>query len=236
MPSGPFHSLSAVLEAQSQGQPGSYERGSDEFSRVLTFSDGVFAIAMTLLVVGIAVPTLDQAGLDKDSVHDLADALNDLVPNFISFFISFAVIGRYWAAHHEFVGLLARIDTRFIATNLVYLAFIAFLPFPTALLGTLFENPLSVAIYAVVVAIVSGLEVVLFRQAQRRELLRLKIPKDVYRWGVLQSLTPVIFFLLSVPVAFVSTTLAVILWFGGIPLQVVSNRWKPENADRYLAH
>jgi uncharacterized membrane protein len=223
-----------VLEAQSHGRPGSYERGTEEFSRVLAFSDGVFAIAMTLLVVGITVPVLH--GADEDSVAALADELNDLVPNFISFFISFAVIGRYWAAHHEFVGLLARIDTRLIATNLLYLAFIAFLPFPTALLGTLFENPLSVALYAVIVAIVSGLEVVQFRQAHRRGLLRQKIPDDVYRWGVIQSLSPVVFFLLSVPVAFVSTSLAVAVWFGGIPFQIVTNRWKPPDADRYLAH
>jgi TMEM175 potassium channel family protein len=223
-----------VLEAQSHGRPGSYERGTEEFSRVLAFSDGVFAIAMTLLVVGITVPVLH--GADEDSVAALADELNDLVPNFISFFISFAVIGRYWAAHHEFVGLLARIDTRLIATNLLYLAFIAFLPFPTALLGTLFENPLSVALYAVIVAIVSGLEVVQFRQAHRRALLRQKIPDDVYRWGVIQSLSPVVFFLLSVPVAFVSTSLAVAVWFGGIPFQIVANRWKPPDADRYLAH
>ena len=223
-----------MLEAQSQRQPGSYERGTDEFSRVLAFSDGVFAIAMTLLVVGIAVPELKH--VDKDSVHNLANALDDLVPNFVSFFISFAVIGRYWAAHHEFVGLLARIDNRLIATNLVYLAFIAFLPFPTALLGTLFENPLSVALYAVMVSIISGLEVVQFRGAQRRGLMRQKIPEDVYRWGVIQSLSPVIFFLISVPVAFVSTTLAVVLWFGGIPFAAISNRWKPEDADRYLAH
>ena len=169
-------------------------------------------------------------------MHELAEELNDRVPEFVSFFISFAVIGRYWAAHHEFVGLLARIDTRLLATNLVYLAFIAFLPFPTGLLGTLFENPLSVALYAVMVAIVSGLEVVLFRQAQRRGLLRQRVPEDVYRWGVIQSLSPVVFFLLSVPVAFVSTTLAVVVWFGGIPFQIVTNRWKPPEADRYLAH
>jgi uncharacterized membrane protein len=221
-----------VLEEQSKGRAGTYERGTEEFSRVLAFSDGLFAIAMTLLVVGIAVPTVHP----ESSVHELADRLHDLLPNFVSFFISFAVIGRYWAAHHEFVGLLARIDTRFLATNLVYLAFIAFLPFPTALLGTLFENPLSVAFYAVMVAIVSGLEVVLLRQAQRRHLLRQQIPDDVYRWGVSQSLAPVVFFLLSVPVAFFDTALAVVVWFGGIPFQIFSQRWKPENADSYLAH
>ncbi len=233
VPSGSFHSLSSVLEGQPRSKPGSYERGTEEFSRVLTFSDGVFAIAMTLLVVGIAVPVIHH---DRDSVHALADKLSDLTPNFVSFFVSFAVIGRYWAAHHEFVGLLQRIDTRLLATNLVYLAFIAFLPFPTALLGTLFENPLSVALYAVIVAIISGLEVVLFRQAHRRELLRRKVPDDVYRWGVAQSLSPVVFFLISVPVAFLDTTVAVLVWFGGIPFQVVASRWKPADADRYLSH
>jgi uncharacterized membrane protein len=236
MPSGSFHSLSAVLEAQSHRQPGSYERGTEEFSRVLAFSDGLFAIAMTLLVVGIAVPKLNGVDVDKDSVRDLANALGDRLPDFISFFISFAVIGRYWAAHHEFFSLLARIDNRLLATNLLYLALIAFLPFPTGLLGELFENPLSVAIYAIVVAIVSGLEVVMFRQAQRRGLLRQKVPEDVYRWGVLQSLSPVVFFLISVPVAFVSTGLAVAVWFAGVPLQVLTNRWKPKDADRYLSH
>ena len=90
--------------------------------------------------------------------------------------------------------------------------------------------------YAVMVAIVSGLEVVLLRHAQRRGLLRETMPEEIFRWGAIQSLSPVAFFLLSVPLAFVSTTLAVVVWFGAIPFQVVSNRWKPPDADRYLAH
>ena len=197
---------------------------------MLAFSDGVFAIAMTLLVVGITVPTLS----DGDSVDDLADALNDLTSNFVSFFISFAVIGRYWAAHHRFFSLLARVDGRLLAINLVYLAFVAFLPFPTALLGTYFENPLSVAIYAVAVALISGLEVVLFHHAHRSGLLREKMPEDVFRWGVIQSTLPVVYFLVSVPVAFLSTTVAVCVWFLGLPFGIVANRRKPPDADRFF--
>jgi uncharacterized membrane protein len=207
-----------------------YPRGSEEFSRALAFSDGLFAIAMTLLVVGITVPTISNT----ESVHDLADALGDQESAFISFFISFAVIGRYWVAHHQFVGRLAAMDGGIIAINLVYLAFIAFLPFPTDLLGTYFENPLSVAIYALTVAVVSGLEVVLFRHAHRRSLLREDLPEEVFRWGVIQSLSPVIFFALSVPVAFLSTSLAVVLWFAGLPFAFISERWKPAEADRYF--
>jgi uncharacterized membrane protein len=208
-----------------------YERGDVEFTRVLAFSDGLFAIAMTLLVVGIAVPAVS----DADSAGELWDALTDQQEDFISFFISFAVIGRYWLAHHQFFARLAAIDGRLIAINLVYLAFIAFLPFPTDLLGSYFENPLSIAIYATNVAVISGLEVVLFRHAHRNELLRERWPEEVYRWGVLQSLSPVAFFLLSVPVAFIGTEWAVACWFLGIPFSMISARWRPEAAGRYYA-
>jgi uncharacterized membrane protein len=143
------------------------------------------------------------------------------------------VIGRYWIAHHRFFALLARIDTSFIALNLLYLAFVAFLPFPTAVLGRYFENPLSLTIYAVTIAAVSGMEVVLFRHAQRHGLLQEKMPEDVYLWGLTQSLIPVVFFLLSIPVAFISTYLAVVLWFGGIPVGMIANRWKPRGADEF---
>jgi uncharacterized membrane protein len=207
-----------------------YERESVEFNRVVAFTDGLFAIAMTLLVVDLAVPTLT----DTDSAGQLADKLSDEHATFISFAISFAVIGRYWLAHHSYFSALKGIDRGLIALNLVYLAFIAFMPFPTALLGKYFENPLSVVIYAVNVGIVSGMEVVLFSYAHRHDLLERRIPRDVYRYGVLMSLAPVLFFGISIPVAFFSTGLAACCWFLGIPLAAIAQRWKPEGADELL--
>ncbi len=198
---------------------------------MLAFSDGLFAIAMTLLVVGIGVPKL----ADQDNVGDLLDALNDLLPNFISFFISFAVIGRYWLAHHDFVGRLKAMDNGLIGLNLVYLAFVAFLPFPTALLGTYFENPLSVASYAVIVAAVSAMEVVLFRHAHRRGLMSDQMPEDVYRFGVVSSLAPVLFFAISIPLSFWHTGIAVASWYLIVPFEAfVIERWRPAGADRYF--
>jgi uncharacterized membrane protein len=208
-----------------------HDRDSVEFARVLTFSDGLFAIAMTLLVVGIEVPGIP----DTDDVGELWDALGDLYPSIISFLISFAVIGRYWMAHHQFFSLLKGVTLPLIGLNLIYLLFIAFLPFPTGLLGNFFENPLAFAIYSVAVAAVSGMEVVLFRAARRGDLLIRPIPDDVYRWGVIQSLSPVVVFLASIPVAFlVDPSVAVVIWFLGVPFQVISNRWKPEGADGLL--
>jgi uncharacterized membrane protein len=219
-----------VQEKEEVAAPRTYDRDSAEFARVLAFTDGLFAIAMTLLIVSVTVPHIS----DGDSIHQLADALNDLSPAFVSFFISFAVIGRYWLAHHEFVSLLDGMDQAFIALNLVYLGFIAFLPFPTALLGEYFENPLSVVIYAVSVGIVSGMEVVLFRHAYRGHLLRRQPTPEVYRFGVIASLSPVFFFAISIPVAFVSTTLAVAVWFLTAPLGAVLQRRAPEGVESLL--
>lgn len=207
------------------------KRGTAEFNRVTAFSDGIFAIAMTLLIVSVAVPTIS----DTDSVSDLADALNDQVESFTSFFISFAVIGRYWVAHHQFFSLLDRFDGRLIAINLVYLAFIAFVPFPTDLMGTYFSNPLSISIYAVTIAIISGLEVVMLRHAHVAGLMHTRMPGPVYRWAVIQSTAPVVFFVLSVPVAFVAgSTLAVLCWFAVIPYAIATRNGKPADFDSYF--
>ena len=207
-----------------------WKRGSDEFTRVVTFSDAVFAIAMTLLVTGVAVPNLD----DPNNVGDLAEALGDESDSIVSFFVSFAVIGRYWLAHHAFFSELSAIDRGLVASNLLYLAFVAFLPFPTALLGDLFDNPLSIAIYATAVAVVSGLEVVQFRIAYRHGLLAKEMAPSVYRWGTLMSLSPVIFFLASIPVAFAfGSGWAIGVWLAIVPFQLIAERWEPEGASEF---
>jgi uncharacterized membrane protein len=207
-----------------------FERGGDEFTRVLAFSDALFAIAMTLLVVGIEVPDLG----DTEDIGDLADALYDDLGSFISFFVSFLVIGRYWFAHHSACSRLAAVDGGWIGLNLIYLLFVAFLPFPTGLLGNYFDNPLSIVVYAPTVAAVSGMEVALFRHAKRNGLFERPIPHDIYRWGVSVSLSPVIFFCLSIPLAFVNTGIAVASWFLAIPYQAIEERRKPPHADDYL--
>ncbi|HJY24403.1 MAG TPA: TMEM175 family protein [Actinomycetes bacterium] len=104
-----------------------------EFDRVTFFTDAVFAIAMTLLVVEVGVPeALDGADTDPGAL--LAE-LRDKVPLIAAFFLGCFVIGSYWAAHHRFVARLAVVDLRFVFLTVVYLSFIALLPFPTGLVG-----------------------------------------------------------------------------------------------------
>ena len=91
-----------------------------EFSRVVAFSDGVFAIAITLLVLALEIP----AGVD-----DLGQALRDRGDEFFAYGLSFAVMASLWIDHHRFFGALERFDGRLMALNLLYLAFVALVPF-----------------------------------------------------------------------------------------------------------
>jgi uncharacterized membrane protein len=173
-----------------------YRRRAEEleFDRVAFFSDAVFAIAMTLLVVGIGIPHVRDAKV----AHAISEKYNEI----FGFFLSFLVIGLYWLAHHRFFSKLAAVDVRFMKINLVYLAAIAFVPFPTALVGIYGSNEaVVVVLYAVTLAIASVIEACLFWHAQRAGLLRKRLDDGPFRNYMLASLAPAVVFLLSVPVA-----------------------------------
>ena len=207
-----------------------YERESTalEFDRVAFFSDAVFAIAMTLLVVGIGIPAVSDG--------DLGDALRDKQPEIISFFISFVVIGNYWLGHHRFFARLCAVSTRLMTINLVYLAAIAFVPFPTALAGKYTEEPVSIVMYAITLSVASGLEAVLFVVAHREGLFRNAMPRQVVRYTVFATVIPVAVFLGSIPLAFISTTYALYSWLLIFPLEyLLDAALKPRDADELLA-
>ena len=105
----------------------------NETQRIEAFSDGVFAIAITLLIIEIGVPHVDAG-------ESLADALWDLWPSYGAYVLSFIMIGIYWANHHSFFRLFVRTDHYFLILNVVFLMAIAFLSFPTAVLGEYLDN------------------------------------------------------------------------------------------------
>jgi uncharacterized membrane protein len=192
-----------------------YVRGQGlEFDRVAFFTDAVFAIAMTLLIVSIDAPRLPPP---TDAPRVLVDALKESGPEFFSFFLAFLLIGRYWMAHHELFSSMKAVDRSFITLNLVYLAFVAFLPFPTELVGKYAENPVSVVLFALCLAAVSGMETVLFRLAYRHDLFRIDLGPQGYWYGMIQSTTPVVLFLISIPIAYWNTTVALLSWLLAIP-------------------
>jgi TMEM175 potassium channel family protein len=112
-------------------------RGMSETARVEAFSDGVFAIAITLLVLEIKVPPPDVT----DHGSRLLPALIRLWPSYLGYLISFVTVGIMWANHHSIFVYIRRTDRNFLLLNVLFLMFIAFLPFPTALLAEYLPEP-----------------------------------------------------------------------------------------------
>jgi uncharacterized membrane protein len=174
-------------------------------------------------VTSLEVPQIADA---KDA-GDLWRALNDLRPQIITFFVSFAVIGNFWLAHHRFFGRLQAVERHFIYVNMLYLAFVAFLPFPSSLLGEYSDNAAGVTFYALSLAVVSGLETVLLWVSSRRELFRVPIPRDALHWALKASGLPVVMFLVSIPIAYASPLLGILTWLATFPAEMVLDRFRP---------
>ena len=183
-------------------------------------------------MVEVGVPATISGS--EDDPGALLDAIGDRLPLIAAFFLGCGVIGSYWAAHHRFVASLQTLDGGYVGLTVLYLAFVAFLPFPTGVLGEFPENPISVVAFGVNMGAVSGMEVALLRHAWRRGLFREQLPEDVYSWARTASLAPVLLFVASVPVAFVYPWLAVAVWFLAWPLQMLRNRRRPAQFDRYF--
>jgi len=118
-------------------------RDSIEFARIVAFTDGVFAIAITLLVLSLEVPS----DLQASALHAF---LIDSWPQLFAYFLSFAVIGRFWIGHHHVFSMLQDFDRRLIVLNLAYLSMIVLVPFPTELLGEYGGGSDAVVLYALV--------------------------------------------------------------------------------------
>jgi TMEM175 potassium channel family protein len=136
--------------------------------RLEAFSDGVFAIAITLLVLDIALP----AGASKH----LLRSVGDLWPSYVAYVASFSTIGAMWLGHNVITEYLDRADGTFVRLNLLLLLFVAFLPFPTRLfadyIGKDSLERVAVTFYGATLVLTSTLLLALWRYAVRRRLVR----------------------------------------------------------------
>lgn len=193
--------------------------GGVGLGRTLALSDGVFAIAMTLLAFQIQPPDLQGY-----AVHHLAAALGHLGSRFFVYGLSFMVIGILWLAHHRLFNHLVRADEPLMFLNLLFLMIVAGLPFPSSLLGRYGTEATAVVVYALSMAVAGSLLTGLLLLARRRRLLSAATTPEGMRIGILNSASMVAVFALSVPVAVASPTAAQFSWLLILPLRVVVTR------------
>src|ERR1041385_2544889 len=110
-------------------------------SRLEAFSDGVFSIAITLLVFNITIPTCDYA--------HLRETLIEMLPKILSYVMTFTLIGLYWIGHHFYFERIKFVDGNFVWMNMLLLLLICIMPFPTGLLGKFPYGAIPLTLYGI---------------------------------------------------------------------------------------
>lgn len=189
--------------------------------RLLAFSDGVFSIAFTILVLDIAVP-------DDLTPSGLQAALSGQVPQLLSALLSFAVIGRFWMSHHDMLRQVRGADTGLLVVNTALLAAVALIPFTTSLLADYGDLAEPVVYYAGMVALTASLQLVMLWWIVRRRLFLPGTPRSAIEEAAGGLGGSVAAFAVSIPVAFASTTAAQLCWLlAFVPAAPLVRRLRP---------
>ena len=182
-----------------------FGQGELRLNRTEAFSDGVFAIVVTLLVLELKVPILH----DRASVSELDHRLVDLVPKFLSWLISFVIVCKFWLNHHHLLTFARHATYGMVWLNSIFLMGQAFIPFPTALMGEFPTNPLAVSLFGAVMAVNTllfiALQSYIIGNVLKPELVSAVVPHLTRKSfvGVISYLLGAAATLLNVHVAFV---------------------------------
>ena len=187
--------------------------------RLGAISDGVFAIAMTLLVLDLKFPELKG----PISSEAYTKALLGQAPHFLSWIISFAILCRLWIAQHALLEQDDKKSRGFTTINFIFLGAISFIPFPTSLVSEHSEHPLSVIIFSATL-IVAGLALVGMWRFLEKEVLEPDTLRDMNRRVRRFIIWKLVIAIISCLLAFVSPRLGILVWivfpFAGLTMRL----------------
>jgi uncharacterized membrane protein len=173
-------------------------------ARIVAFTDGVFAIAITLLVLNIDAPEVAD--------ESLRDEIVDLWPSLLAYFLSFAVVGRFWVVHHRVFETVKSFDGRLLALNLLFLSFVVLVPFTTEILGEYGNTRAGVVTYAGVLGLAALVNWLMIRYILTAGHVHEEHrPVTALFGGRMGLLNPTVF-LLSIPVALINPYVAIGMW------------------------
>ncbi|GAC1390252.1 MAG: TMEM175 family protein [Ktedonobacteraceae bacterium] len=202
-------------------------------NRIEAFSDGVFAVAITLLVLNLQVPQITSSLVSSE----LVPKLGELWPKLLSYALSFVIVGIYWVAHHNTFHSINRSDRNLLWLNILLMMCIVFIPFPTALLGQYPEQQISVIVYGVTL-IITGLvlQLLWWYATSNYRLVSKEIDPQLVRMAARRNLTAPFIYLLAIGISFLSVQASLIL-FVLVPVYYVfpgriDRHWTYRSTDR----
>lgn len=178
-------------------------------TRLDQLSDGIFAIVMTILVFDIKLPIISG----RISNLNLWLQIENLLPLFLTYLLSFALLFTYWRAHHFFVSVYAKnVDPMLTNINAIFFMLISLVPFSASLLGEFSENELAVVIFSIHVILI-GLTLFWMRRyvLYSENIKNPEITQHEISHSTIRTLVPVFFALIAVPLCFYSIPFALTL-------------------------
>ncbi len=173
--------------------------------RISAITDGVIAIAITLLVLNLDVPQVTGA----NRAEELADHLIAMLPEFEIYLSSFAVIGFYWYSHHQMFKYVRGHDAALVWLNLAFLLTITVLPFLSELVGDYGDLELPLVMYFSVMALTALIQTAMWRYASRNHrLIDTRISREMIRHQTLKTALPAVAFIVGIIVSYFELGLA----------------------------
>jgi uncharacterized membrane protein len=199
----------------------SMKRSRYGLDRLLALSDGVFAFAVTLLVLDLAVPVLSPGA----SSADLWQALSKEYINFLSYLTSFVIAGVWWNAHHQNFRRIRNSDSALRWLNLLFLLWIALLPFFTKILDQYNTLQIAVVLYATdqaAAGIFMGLS--WWYASKNHRLVDKDLKESEIKSRLLTNAVAPLFFIVSIGISFISPIIATYSWLAMFPVLVIVHR------------
>jgi uncharacterized membrane protein len=184
-------------------------------TRLETFSDGVIAIALTIMVIALKLPdTVDGTILKNFSIQ-----FYHLLPYFLSYVLSFLIIGIFWSNHHSMFHLLEKTDNHLIWMNFIFLFFLSLIPFATSILGANPYKSISAAIYGFVMFLTTTAFVAMRHYSIKKKLVHTDnnryLAQKIFNVSIRarsKSIIGAFIYLCSVPLAFVHPYISFVLF------------------------
>lgn len=173
-------------------------------SRLEAFSDGVFAIVITLLVLEIKVPHV--------KLEELSFALIALTPKFFSFALSFIIIGLYWISHHNMLHFVAKTDRISLWLNILILFTVCIIPFPTALLGDYPSSQIAVVFYGLTLTTVNLSGTLFWYYSYKNNLMVKNLNPVFARKIVILHLSPILFYVVAMFCSLISVKVSYVFY------------------------